>query len=74
MDVIARVLGLSLLTSGLGAGLGYALLGGSPDWGGASLTLGCVGGIAGAIAGAAREIVTARRRGRSRRADRGVPA
>jgi hypothetical protein len=74
MDVIARVLGLSLLTSGLGAGLGYALFGGSPDWSGVSLILGCVGGIVGAIAGAAREIVTAQLRGRSRRADHGVSA
>ena len=62
MVLIARIVGLSLLTSGLGAGVGFALFGKSPGWNGISLLLGCVGGIIGAVAGAAREIVTALRR------------
>jgi hypothetical protein len=61
MAMIARIIGLSLLTSGLGAGLGFAFFGRDPDWGGISLLLACVGGIIGAIAGAAREVVTALR-------------
>jgi hypothetical protein len=60
MAVIARIIGLSLLTSGLGAGLGYALFGPSRDWIIVSLLLACVGGIIGAVAGAAREIVASR--------------
>jgi len=58
MALIARIIGLSLLTGGLGAGVGFVLFGEYPDWGGISLLLACVGGIIGAIAGAAREIVT----------------
>jgi len=61
MMLIAGIIGLSLLTAGLGAGLGYALFGQYPDWSGISLLLACVGGVIGAIAGAAREIVTAQR-------------
>jgi hypothetical protein len=58
---VARVIGVSLLTGGLWAGLGLVLFGpysSQPD----RLTgfiLGCVGCIVGAVAGAAREIVTA---------------
>lgn len=61
MELIARIIGLSLLTAGLGAGLGFAFFGKFSDWNGISLLLACVGGIIGAIAGAAREIVTAQR-------------
>ncbi len=61
MAMIARILGLSLLTGGLGAGLGFALFGKSPDWSGISLLLACVGAIIGALAGTARETVTALR-------------
>jgi hypothetical protein len=59
MALIARIIGLSLLAGGLGAGLGFVLFGKTPDWGGISLLLGCVGAFVGAIAGAAREMVTA---------------
>ena len=59
MAIIARILGLSLLTGGLGAGLGMAVLGPLAEALGISLLLACVGGIIGAIAAAAREIVTA---------------
>jgi len=62
MALIARIIGLSLIMSGLGAGLGLAFFGRSPDWSGVSLLLACAGGIIGAITGAAREIVTALRR------------
>ena len=61
MQPVARVLGLALLASGLGAGLGYVLFGHYPSSDSIvlCLVLGCVGGIIGAVAGAAREIVTA---------------
>ena len=61
MMIIARIVGLSLLAAGLAAWLGFALFGRYDDWTGISLVLGCVGGIVGAVAGAAREIVTALR-------------
>jgi hypothetical protein len=68
MALIARVLGVSLLTSALVAGLGYALLtmatGGSAapsEYIIPELFLACVGGVIGAVAGAAREIVAAQR-------------
>jgi hypothetical protein len=61
MAMIARILGVSLLTAGLGAGLGYALFGHHSDGTGVALLLACVAGIIGAIAGAAREIVAAQR-------------
>ena len=63
MALTARIIGSSLLTAGLGAGLGLALLGQSPysDYIIPTLLLACVGAIIGAIAGAAREIVTALR-------------
>jgi hypothetical protein len=61
MALIARIIGLSLLTAGLGAGLGFAFFGKTPDCSGISLLLACVGGIIGAVAAAAREIVTALR-------------
>jgi hypothetical protein len=58
---VARIIVVSLLTSGLGAGLGLVLFGQYPysDYIIPTLFLGCVGGIIGAVAGAAREIVTA---------------
>ena len=65
MAIIARIIGLSLLTGGLGSGLGRALFGfgQSPyeDYIVPCLLLACVGAIIGAVAGAAREIVTALR-------------
>jgi hypothetical protein len=59
--LIARILGCSLLTAGLAAWLGNILFGHFPDWIGISILLACVGGIIGAVAAAAREIVTALR-------------
>jgi hypothetical protein len=63
MVVIARILGVSLLTSGLVTGLLLALI--QPrrqSWDIlAILFLACVGGIIGAVAGAAQEIVSAQR-------------
>ena len=61
MAMIARIIGVSLLTAGLGAWLGYALFWAYPVWGVISLLLGCVGAIVGAIAGTARETLTALR-------------
>jgi MFS family permease len=57
MALISRIIGLSLLTAGLGAALGFVFFGKFSDWIGISLLLACVGGIIGSIAGAAREIV-----------------
>jgi hypothetical protein len=66
MAVVARIIGYSLLTAGLGAGIGYALVwnapDNAPDWRGLSFVLACLGTIVGAVAGAAGEIVTAQRR------------
>ena len=64
MALIARIIGLSLLTGGLGAGLGIAFFGGSgryEDFIIPVFLLACVGAIIGAIAGAAREIATGKR-------------
>jgi hypothetical protein len=63
MALIARIIGLSLLTAGLGVGLGYVLFGGSGDARGISFVLGCIGAFVGALAGTAHEIVTALRQG-----------
>ncbi len=60
--VVARIIGYSLLTAGLGAGIGYALCWNAPDWRGLSFVLACLGTIVGAVVGAAGEIVTAQRR------------
>lgn len=61
--MIARIFGVSLLTSALVAGLLLVLI--QPDrhsWDIlAILFLACVGGIIGAVVGAAREIVSAQR-------------
>ena len=68
MAVIARILGVSLLTSALVAGLGLALLRSvsnpampSSEYIIPVFFLACVGGVIGAVAGAAREIVSAQR-------------
>jgi len=63
MVVVARIIGYSLLTAGLGAVLGFALFSISEHGGnGASIVFACLGTIVGAVAGAAGEIVTAQRR------------
>ncbi len=59
MALIARIIGLSLLTAGLGAGIGSVLFGKYGDTTFVSLLLACVGGVIGAIAGVGREIVVA---------------
>jgi hypothetical protein len=61
MAMIARIIGVSLLTAGLGAGIGFVLFGQNPDWRGISLIFACLGAPIGALAGAARETVTALR-------------
>ncbi len=58
--VVARIIGLSLLTGGLVAGVGLAFLGQSSDAPGMAFVLGCVGAVVGAIAGTAREVVAGR--------------
>ena len=62
MVVVARIIGYSLLSAGLGAGIGYVLCWNAPDWRGLGFVLACLGSIVGAVAGAAGEIVTAQRR------------
>lgn len=61
MAPIARIFGLSLLAGGLGTGLGFVFFGHAPynEYIIPIFFLGCVGGIIGAIAGAAREVATA---------------
>jgi hypothetical protein len=61
--MMARIFGWSLLSGGLGAGLGLACFGHYTytEFIIPVLGLASVGGIIGAVAGAAREIVTARR-------------
>ena len=62
MAVVARIIGYSLLTAGLGAVLGFGLFSLSEHGGkGASIVFACLGAIVGAVAGAAGEIVTAQR-------------
>jgi uncharacterized membrane protein len=53
------------LTAGLGVWLGYVFFGKYDDWKGVALLLACVGGVIGAVAGAAHEVVTALRQRRS---------
>ena len=64
MAVVARIIGYSVLTAGLGAVLGFALFSQLPnhDRNGLSFLLACLGTIVGAVAGATGEIVTAQRR------------
>ncbi len=64
MAVVARIIGYSLLTAGLGAVLGFALFSQLPDHdrNGLSFVLACLGTLVGVVAGAAGEIVTAQRR------------
>ena len=64
MTVVARIIGYSLLTAGLGAVLGFALFSQLPDHdrNGLSFVLACLGTVVGVVAGAAGEIVTAQRR------------
>lgn len=65
MAVAARVLGWSAFAAVLGVGLAHALFGrsaGPNEVVGLSLFLGSVGGVIGAIAGAAGEIAAAQRR------------
>ena len=57
MALIARIIGVSLLTAGLGAGLACAFFRQYSDYSIPTLLLACVGGIIGAVAGASREIV-----------------
>ncbi len=67
MSLIGRILGVSLVTSALVAALGCALLSlatgsaASSEYIIPALFLACVGGVIGAVAGAAREIVAAQR-------------
>jgi hypothetical protein len=61
MALIGRIIGLSLFTAGLGAGLGFAFIGKCSDWSGITLLLACVGTIVGALAGTAPETATALR-------------
>jgi hypothetical protein len=58
MALIARILGVSLVTGAVGALLGLFLFRGPySDYIVPTIFLACVGAIIGAIAGAAREIV-----------------
>lgn len=76
MALIARILGVSLLTSALVAGLGLVLLRSashraipSSEYILPGLFLACVGGVIGAVAGAAQELVSAQRQKASRGGD-----
>jgi hypothetical protein len=60
MAVIARIIGVSMLTGMLAAGLGPILFGQRySDYIIPTLLLASVGGIVGGVAGAAREIIAA---------------
>lgn len=59
MAMIARILGLSFLTAGMGVVLG-TFFGKFSDAGILHVLFGCVGALIGAIAGAAHEIVSAK--------------
>lgn len=65
MALIARIVVLSLLAGALGAGLGLALFQRYDYCGVPCFLLACVGGVVGAVAGTAREIVAALQQGRS---------
>jgi hypothetical protein len=62
MLVIARIIGVSLLTALLGAWLGASLFGNAPESNAVSFVLACLGSMIGALAGTAREIGLALRR------------
>ena len=59
MTVAARVLFYAGLTAGLGCVVGFSIAGGSPNAPGIALLVACVGGVIGALAGTAGEIVAA---------------
>lgn len=61
MQLIARVLVASVLGGFVGAGIGLVLFGKLDGYGFPCFILGCIGSLAGAIAGAAREIAVAMR-------------
>jgi hypothetical protein len=61
MAITARIIGISLITGALGAGLGISLFGQYSDYMIPTLLLACVGGGIGAVAGAVRELLTDRR-------------
>lgn len=60
MAMIARILGLSLLTAGLGVVLATVFFGRIEEAGFLYVLFGCVGALIGAIAGAAHEVVSAK--------------
>ena len=49
MALIARIIGLSVLTGGVAAGLGLAFFGNGSDGSGIAFVLACVGAIVGAL-------------------------
>lgn len=61
MALVARITALSLLTGLLGSGVGAALFAGQRERALASFVFACIGAITGALAGTAREIVSALR-------------
>jgi hypothetical protein len=62
MEVVARIIGYSLLTAGPGAAwFAYALSGEDHSAAFPAFLLACLGAIVGAVAGAAGEIVRAQR-------------
>jgi hypothetical protein len=88
MVLIARILGVSLITSALVAGVGFLLLKSVPEPSMGATVVGqpapvmpardyttpifiltCIGGLIGAVAGAAQEIVSAQRSKSSNRVD-----
>ena len=76
MALIARILGVSLIASALVAGVGFLLLKSAShpampasEYVIPVVFLACVGGVIGAVAGAAREIVSAQRQKASNWAD-----
>lgn len=60
MGLVARILGLSLVTAGIGVVLAAAFFGKYSDYAILYVLFGCVGAIIGAIAGATREVVSAK--------------
>jgi hypothetical protein len=62
VKTIVRILGVAVLTALLVVGLAHALFPPNRDSTLVALVLACVGGIVGAVAGAAREVVEAQGR------------